>query len=152
MMCGGMMLLLIPGAISNSNAVIRQEFRKLRFQMIDDIYHGKRNFAARDVSVGSEHLPAKAVNTGTQSPGLCGNGVGGILPADFECLQGTIRINEDKARASGVNADIDVQPKRNIRARDGTLQGRAGFQKNRMRTEEHTSELQSHSDLVCRLL
>ncbi|OLB31443.1 MAG: hypothetical protein AUH13_08110 [Acidobacteria bacterium 13_2_20CM_58_27] len=36
MMCGGMMLLLIPGAISNSNAVIRQEFRKLRFQMIDD--------------------------------------------------------------------------------------------------------------------
>ena len=30
------MLLLIPGAISNSNAVIRQEFRKLRFQMIDD--------------------------------------------------------------------------------------------------------------------
>ncbi|OLB31536.1 MAG: hypothetical protein DMG41_35685 [Acidobacteria bacterium] len=37
MMCGGMMLLLIPGAISNSNAVIRQEFRKLRFQMIDDI-------------------------------------------------------------------------------------------------------------------
>ena len=37
MMCGGMMLLLIPGAISNSNAVIRQEFRKLRFQMIDDM-------------------------------------------------------------------------------------------------------------------
>ena len=36
MMCGGMMLLLISGAISNSNAVIRQEFRKLRFQMIDD--------------------------------------------------------------------------------------------------------------------
>jgi hypothetical protein len=31
------MLLLIFGAISNSNAVIRQEFRKLRFQMIDDI-------------------------------------------------------------------------------------------------------------------
>jgi len=30
------MLLLISGAISNSNAVIRQEFRKLRFQMIDD--------------------------------------------------------------------------------------------------------------------
>jgi len=37
MMCGGMMLLLISGAISNSNAVIRQEFRKLRFQMIDDM-------------------------------------------------------------------------------------------------------------------
>jgi hypothetical protein len=30
------MLLLISGAISNSNAVIRQEFRKLRLQMIDD--------------------------------------------------------------------------------------------------------------------
>jgi hypothetical protein len=30
------MLLLFSGAISNSNAVIRQEFRKLRFQMIDD--------------------------------------------------------------------------------------------------------------------
>jgi hypothetical protein len=39
MMCGGMMLLLISGAISNSNAVIRQEFRKLRLQMIDDNSH-----------------------------------------------------------------------------------------------------------------
>jgi hypothetical protein len=38
MMCGGMMMLLINfGAISNSNAVIRHEFSKLRFQMIDDI-------------------------------------------------------------------------------------------------------------------
>ena len=31
-----MMLVLISEAISKSNAVIRQEFRKLRFQMIDD--------------------------------------------------------------------------------------------------------------------
>jgi hypothetical protein len=31
-----MMLILISEAISNSNAVIRREFRKLRFQMIDD--------------------------------------------------------------------------------------------------------------------
>ncbi len=30
------MLLLISEVISNSNAVIRQDFRKLRFQMIDD--------------------------------------------------------------------------------------------------------------------
>ncbi len=36
MMCGGMLLLLISEVISNSNAVIRQDFRKLRFQMIDD--------------------------------------------------------------------------------------------------------------------
>jgi len=36
-MCGGMMLVLISEVISNSNAVIRQDFRKLRFQMIDDI-------------------------------------------------------------------------------------------------------------------
>src|SRR5436305_12618031 len=36
MMCGGMMLVLISEVISNSNAVIRQDFRKLRFQMIDD--------------------------------------------------------------------------------------------------------------------
>jgi len=40
-MCGGMMLLLISGAISNSNAVIRQEFRKLRFQMIDECRRDK---------------------------------------------------------------------------------------------------------------
>jgi hypothetical protein len=31
-----MMLILIFEAISNSNAVIRREFGKLRFQMIDD--------------------------------------------------------------------------------------------------------------------
>jgi hypothetical protein len=31
-----MMLILISEAISNSNAVIRRKFRKLRFQMIDD--------------------------------------------------------------------------------------------------------------------
>ncbi len=31
-----MMLILISEAISNSNAVIRREFGKLRFQMIDD--------------------------------------------------------------------------------------------------------------------
>jgi len=37
MMCGGMMLFLIFGATSNSNAVIGHEFRKLCFQMIDDI-------------------------------------------------------------------------------------------------------------------
>jgi len=30
------MLVLISEVISNSNAVIRQDFRKLRFQMIDD--------------------------------------------------------------------------------------------------------------------
>ena len=36
-----MMLILISGAISNSNAVIRQEFRKLRFQMIDDNFGGR---------------------------------------------------------------------------------------------------------------
>jgi hypothetical protein len=31
-----MMLILISEGIGNSNAVIRQEFGKLRFQMIDD--------------------------------------------------------------------------------------------------------------------
>jgi hypothetical protein len=36
-MYGRMMLYLIFGAMGNSNAAIRQEFRKLRFQMIDDI-------------------------------------------------------------------------------------------------------------------
>src|SRR5438034_3236255 len=30
--------------------------------------------------------------------------------------------------------------------------GRDGFARQRFRSEEHTSELQSHSDLVCRLL
>ncbi len=31
------MLLFISEVICNSNAVIRQDFRKLRFQMIDDM-------------------------------------------------------------------------------------------------------------------
>jgi len=35
-MGGGLLLPRIPAAAGNSNAVIRQEFRKLRFQMIDD--------------------------------------------------------------------------------------------------------------------
>ncbi len=36
------MLVLISEVISNSNAVIRQDFRKLRFQMIDDSYSSRR--------------------------------------------------------------------------------------------------------------
>src|SRR5437660_6745227 len=57
MMCGGMMLLLIPGAISNSNAVIRQEFRKLRFQMIDDKLP-QREFALR-ISIAEAPLESE---------------------------------------------------------------------------------------------
>ena len=36
MTCAGMMLSINSVAISNSSAVIRHEFRKLRFRMIDD--------------------------------------------------------------------------------------------------------------------
>src|SRR5438034_7060853 len=34
----------------------------------------------------------------------------------------------------------------------GALLERRRFERHRLRSEEHTSELQSHSDLVCRLL
>ena len=61
------------------------------------------------MSVGSVHLPAKTVNTASQSPGLGGNGVGRILAADFKRLQETIRINERKARTGGVDADIEAE-------------------------------------------
>src|SRR5260221_9948412 len=40
---------------------------------------------------------------------------------------------------------FDVQP-------DGSLTGRLDVERGEHRSEEHTSELQSHSDLVCRLL
>ena len=43
-----MMLILISEAISNSNAVIRREFGKLRFQMIDD------NPGAHPLAVGRQ--------------------------------------------------------------------------------------------------
>src|SRR5436190_6418751 len=36
--------------------------------------------------------------------------------------------------------------------RRGADRGRAAREENLVRSEEHTSELQSHSDLVCRLL
>ena len=44
-----MMLILISEAISNSNAVIRREFRKLRFQMIDDTQLGVKVRGIRHV-------------------------------------------------------------------------------------------------------
>ena len=43
------MLVLISEVISNSNAVIRQDFRKLRFQMIDDtLWVQMENLAATE--------------------------------------------------------------------------------------------------------
>jgi hypothetical protein len=47
-----MMLILISEAISNSNAVIRREFGKLRFQMIDD--RRKANQEAEECAIGEQ--------------------------------------------------------------------------------------------------
>src|SRR5438034_5475739 len=51
---------------------------------------------------------------------------------------------QDRAPAWGILGTIRVQQKKYDEA--------AGFLREALRSEEHTSELQSHSDLVCRLL
>src|SRR2546428_5298311 len=62
----------------------------------------------------------------------------------FRSLQDPLRA----ARIDRLRRDLDAFPQI-IRA-PGDGQGRAGVQEHR--SEEHTSELQSRSDLVCRLL
>src|SRR5438132_5554371 len=65
-----------------------------------------------------------------------------------------VRVGEDVRRSPDVDLPDEVG---DARTRDGDRQGdangtRARHPVKRARSEEHTSELQSHSDLVCRLL
>src|SRR5438034_8492950 len=70
----------------------------------------------------------------------CVTGVQTCALPIFECLRSHCNI-----RALGKNAHAaTVDERRHIFARPGSRQT--------TRSEEHTSELQSHSDLVCRLL
>src|SRR5438034_3316080 len=63
--------------------------------------------------------------------------VGDPAPAEMDITLGC----HDRRRVGGVNTAQKV----------GTLDETAEWRR-RQRSEEHTSELQSHSDLVCRLL
>src|SRR5438034_3180397 len=63
----------------------------------------------------------------------------------------TLFRSRSAARAGG--ADLRARPRRrNARRGARSLPQRARTTPRALRSEEHTSELQSHSDLVCRLL
>src|SRR2546430_6779398 len=58
-------------------------------------------------------------------------------------------------RADGIRGDAEshrAEVGRQLRAREGALRGAGALGQARARSEEHTSELQSQSNLVCRLL
>src|SRR5436190_10092018 len=59
-----------------------------------------------------------------------------------------LAVDRDRAHEAELRGRVDVLPRR----RDPVAVGVADVQLGFMRSEEHTSELQSHSDLVCRLL
>src|SRR5438132_11178883 len=63
----------------------------------------------------------------------------------FRSRRGTAR----SFRPTGPETSDDSCPPPTTAGRDASVQPGAG---RRTRSEEHTSELQSHSDLVCRLL
>src|SRR5438034_162132 len=74
--------------------------------------------------------------------------VKGVLPiaiqAQAEDKVGVL-VPKDNAPEAAVVKGLQVVPIQNLREAVGFLEGE-------VRSEEHTSELQSHSDLVCRLL
>ena len=81
-----MMLILISEAISNSNAVIRQELRKRRFQMIDNndddlswMQKKKGRIAAEVVNLGQHPLYVRSVRLFVP----CSDGEGTTI-RDFE--------------------------------------------------------------------
>src|SRR5260221_3655260 len=102
--------------------------------------------------------------------------VGGTLPFGYEMKEGKIAVIEEEAELvrlifrrylelGSVNELLRDLKERNIRTRakqlaTGATRGGIPFGRgalyyvlsNHFRSEEHTSELQSHSDLVCRLL
>src|SRR5438034_11475024 len=81
---------------------------------------------------GNDHLP----NTPKQI--LCYEALGYPVP---EMAHVSMILGPDRSRLSKRHGATSVQALRD-----------AGIPADAMRSEEHTSELQSHSDLVCRLL
>src|SRR5947207_8772148 len=73
-----------------------------------------------------------------------------LFRSDYEILE----LREDAGFAGGVFTVKNSAPNEAelFRADSLTLQGRTDSASAKLRSEEHTSELQSHSDLVCRLL
>src|SRR5438874_8686226 len=69
-------------------------------------------------------------------------------------------VYREEVRRQTVRRAIDASPSRNdgptTTAKEATLDGHSGLAEqcygSRLRSEEHTSELQSRRDLVCRLL
>src|SRR5438132_7037968 len=94
--------------------------------------------------------------------GIVGAGAVGSACLLSVVMRGSARevvlVNRDRKRAQGVVTDVQygavLSPP--ISVRDGDYSDLAGSSvvmiTAGVRSEEHTSELQSHSDLVCRLL
>src|SRR5438034_8332584 len=64
----------------------------------------------------------------------------------------TLFRSHRRRRAPDLRARQSVSQSTGCARCGARLDGRAAFQFQTARSEEHTSELQSHSDLVCRLL
>src|SRR5947207_8981556 len=97
------------------------------------------------ISPDCESAPAVIVTPVRATPSICerSSWVNGI---SSESIMSRLIINHLQRRSSSVwkrlqRADCETCVKTTCRYRN-----------TRLRSEEHTSELQSHSDLVCRLL
>src|SRR5438034_2051384 len=66
------------------------------------------------------------------------------------CGYNTIQTYDEQVSAA--EAQIKVQLQRRADLVPNLVETVKGYAKQEQRSEEHTSELQSHSDLVCRLL
>src|SRR5438034_4553141 len=76
-------------------------------------------------------------------------------PFTFEDMMALKRVEEPVPSPDGkwvLFAAVDVDLKANTKTPHIWVVPLSGNQDNDTRSEEHTSELQSHSDLVCRLL
>src|SRR2546430_17463362 len=65
-------------------------------------------------------------------------------------LHDALPICSPASKNRGLELSLNVSPTR--RARDGATDGRMTVRRRSARSEEYTSELQSQSNLVCRLL
>src|SRR6516164_8241068 len=87
--------------------------------------HRKRDFAARDVSVRSKHLPSNLVTARLKSLGLRRQGIRrGLLP---DCQTGCrlVRIQQFQFRECSIDAHVVVQPDRHIGPLDRPICHRA---------------------------
>lgn len=93
----------------------------------------KGDFAARDVPVGSQDLPADAVFAWSQSLGLRCEGVGGGGFGDHQQLRGSVGLDQREAGTDGVDAHIEAQFHEDAGPGDDAVDRWTGFQQDGVR-------------------